>query len=154
MEEVTRFDPPVGDLVAGFEWSVGEMMEEFIKTLEDKTITAVECPNCEYVTVPPRRRCPNCNSELEKSDIIELSGEGVLRSYTEADVELDGEGNFVDLEDSEIIGIIELDGADSQIFMPIGKVNGTELSIGQEVEPVWKDETEGQIEDLKYFKPK
>ncbi len=153
MEEVTSFDPPFGDLVAGFEWSVGEMMEEFIKSFEDKTILAVECPNCEYVTVPLRCRCPNCYNELDKDDIIELSGEGSLLSYTEAQVELDGEGNFEDLGEAEIIGMVKLDGADSQLFMPIGEADVTDLDIGQEVEPVWKDEAEGQVEDLKYFKP-
>ncbi len=140
--------------MAGFEWSVGKMMEEFIKTFEDKTILAVECPNCEYVTVPPRLRCPNCNNELEKDDITELPGEGTLVSYTQSNVELDGEGNFVDLEEPEIIGIIKLDEADSQIFMPVGETDIAELDIGQKMEPVWREGTEGQIEDLKYFKPK
>ncbi len=154
MEETTNFDPPMGGLVAGFEWTVGKMMEEFIKSFEDKKILAIECPNCEYVTVPPRRRCTNCNNDLEKDDMIELSGEGSLLSYTEAQLELDGEGNFEELGEAGIIGMVKLDGADSQLYMPIKEADVTDLNIGQEVVPVWRDETEGQIEDLKYFKPK
>lgn len=154
MDEVEEFEVPFPDLKAEFAWTVGELMEKFIKAFEDKTLLASECSNCGYTTVPPRCRCPNCNNEMDEDELVELSGSGTLLSYTKGNVELDGEGNFVDLDDPDIIGVVNLEESDSQLVVPLGDANFDDLEIGMDVEIVWSDETEGAIEDIKYFKPK
>jgi len=42
-------------LVAGFNWSVGFMMQRFITALARKELLAARCPTCAYIYVPPDR---------------------------------------------------------------------------------------------------
>ncbi|HUT54787.1 MAG TPA: Zn-ribbon domain-containing OB-fold protein [bacterium] len=137
----------------GFNWSVGIPMEKFIKALADKKILASKCPGCGYVYTPPRNRCGKCGKEIGTADIIELSGQATLAGYTTARVELDGAGNWKDLEAPKIIGAIKLEGADSTIFMPLEGVAAKALKPGLKLKPGWSEKTEGKISDLKCFKP-
>ena len=139
--------------VANYNWSVGLPMERFIKALADKKILASKCPACGYTYTPPRNRCGKCNAAIEDKDIIELSGKGSLQSYTTARVELDGAGNFKDLEKPKLIGAIKLDGADSTIFMPLSEVDPEKVATGMKVQVKWKKETKGELADMESFKP-
>ncbi len=140
-------------VVAGFNWSVGTMMEKFIKTLAEKKILAAKCSKCGYTHVPPRRRCAKCNAKIEEGDIVELSGKGTLLAHTLAFVELDGKGNFQDLKKPKVIGAIKLDDADSTIFMPLEDVKPKDLKEGMKVQVQWAKETKGELGDMAYFKP-
>ena len=139
--------------VAGFRWSVGFQMERFIKSLANKKILASKCPKCGYTYVPPRSRCGKCCTKLEEANLIELSGKGNLVGYTTAYVELDGSGNFRDLDKPKVIGAIKLEGADSTIFMPIEEVDPKDVKEGMKVEVKWRDETKGQLADIEHFRP-
>nr|MDO8063411.1 Zn-ribbon domain-containing OB-fold protein [Candidatus Freyrarchaeum guaymaensis] len=151
-EEIVRAKSPI-PFSAGFRWSVGEVMEHFIKSLGERKILGGKCPRCGYTYVPPRNRCGKCYSEIKPENLTELSGKGVLVGYTIAHVELDGVGNIKDLEEPLVIGAVKLDGADSTIFVPIGEVKPEEVKSGMRVEVAWREETEGEIGDIKYFKP-
>lgn len=140
-------------LVFGFRWSVGEMMEKFIKTLADRKILGAKCPECGYVYVPPRWRCGKCYSRMGVGNLIELSGKGTLLSYTTAYVELDAVGNFNDLDKPKVIGAIKLENADSILFMPLGEIKAEDLKEGMRVEAAWREETRGELADIKYFVP-
>ena len=150
--EIVLTKAPV-PLVFGFRWSVGEMMEKFIKTLGDRKILGARCPECGYVYVPPRWRCGKCHAKLGEENLTELSGKGILLSYATAYVELDGVGSFRDLSEPKPIGAIKLDGADSTLFMPLGQVKPEVLKEGMKVEVVWREETKGELADIRYFKP-
>ena len=139
--------------MAGFQWSVGFQMERFIKALQKKKLLASKCPSCGYVYVPARNRCGKCNSGIEEKDNIELSGKGTLVSFAPAFVELDGAGNWNDLEEMKIIGAVKLEGASSTVFMPLGEVEPENIEMGMPVEIKWNEKTEGTISDIKYFKP-
>jgi len=140
-------------LGAGFNWSVGVLMEKFIKSLGDKKLLGAKCKKCGYVVAPPRTRCIRCNAKLDEDCLVELSGKGVLLGRTEAKVELDGKCNFVDLEEARVIGAIKLDDADSTLFMPIQAADAGELEIGTSVCVEWAAATKGEIADIKCFKP-
>jgi len=142
-EKVIRYGFP---FVARFEWSVGFLMERFIKSLVDKKILAAKCPSCGYTYVPPRSRCGKCYAQLGETNLVELSGKGKLVGYTIAHVELDGSGNFRDLEKPRVIGAIKLEGADSTIFMPLEEVDPKEVKEGMEVEVKWRDEMKGPVD--------
>ena len=139
--------------VAGFKWSVGFQMERFIKALANKKILAAKCPKCGYTYVPPRSRCGKCYAKLSEENLVVLSGKGNLISYTTAYVELDGEGNYRDLKKPKIIGAIKLDDADSTIFMPVEEAEPSAVKEGMKVEVQWREQTKGELADLKYFKP-
>lgn len=140
-------------LDARYGWSVGESMDKFISELGNKKILGAKCPNCEYTYVPPREFCAQCNTELDEDSIIEIPGRGTLVGYTIGSIELDGRGNFEDLDEPKVIGAIKLEGTDSKIFMPIGEIDPEDVKVGMEAEVEWVDEPEGELSDIKYFKP-
>ena len=140
-------------IVAGFRWSVGIMMERFIKSLADRKILAAKCPTCGYTYVPPRSRCGKCYSRITEEHLTSLSGKGTLVGYTTAYVQLDGKGDFLDLNAPKVIGAIKLDNCDSTIFMPLGKVEPRDMKEGIKVEAVWRKETKGEIADILCFEP-
>ena len=140
-------------IVAGFRWSVGIMMERFIKSLADRKILAAKCPTCGYTYVPPRSRCGKCYSRITEEQLRSILGKGTLVGYTTAYVQLDGEGNFLDLNAPKVIGAIKLDSCDSTIFMPLGKVEPRDVKEGIKVEAVWRKETKGEIADILCFEP-
>jgi uncharacterized OB-fold protein len=139
--------------MANFSWSTGFLVERFIKELANRKIMAVKCPGCGYTYIPPRSRCGRCYSQIGEKNLITLSGKGTMISYTTAYVELDGQGNFVDLAKPAIIGSINLDGADSTIFMPIEGIKPQDVAEGMRVEVQWQEETKGELSDIKCFKP-
>lgn len=138
---------------AAYNWSVGILMEKFIKSLADKKLMAAKCPACGYTYVPPRNRCGKCNAEITESDLVELSGKGELQSYTLGMVKLDGAGNFEDLPAPQAIGSVKLEGADSTLFMPLHNVDVEKLDPGMKLEIIWNDELKGHPTDIKGFKP-
>ena len=139
--------------LAGFRWSVGKLMERFIKELANKKIFGTKCSKCGYTYVPPRSRCGRCHAKMAEGDLTELPGKGTLESFTVAHVELDGAGNFLDLDRPKVIGAIKLDDADSIVFFPVEEIDPKELKEKMRVEIVWREEPKGEIADIRYFKP-
>jgi len=139
--------------LANFSWSTGFLMQKFIKELANRKILAVKCPGCGYTYVPPRARCGKCHAKMEEKNLITLSGKGTLVSYTTAHVKLDGNGNFEDLKKPEIIGAIKLDKADSTIFMPLEGIKPKDVKEGLKVKVEWREETKGELSDIKSFTP-
>jgi uncharacterized OB-fold protein len=149
-EKIIRVEGlPLG---AGFNWSVGVLMEKFMNALAQKKLLAAKCPACGYVVAPPRTRCPRCNARIGEPDLIELSGKGKIIGRAQAQVELDGKCNFRDLKEPKLIGAIKLDGADSTIFMPIEPPDPAKLPIGASVSVQWNDQLKGEIADIRCFK--
>jgi uncharacterized protein len=138
---------------ASYAWSVGVPMEKFIKALAEKKLLASKCPHCGYGYVPPRNRCGKCATEMGEGDIIEISGKGKLVSYTAGHVELDGAGNWKELETPRIIGAAKLDGADSMMFLPVEWISQKDLKPGLPVKVLWSKETKGAIGDIKGLGP-
>ena len=139
--------------VAGFNWSTGFLMQRFIEELAKRKILGAKCPECGYTYVPPRSRCGKCYAKMGEKDLITLSGKGSLVSYTTASVELDGKGNFKDLEEPVIIGAIRLEGADSTVFLPLEGLEPKDITDGLRVEVQWREETKGELADIKCFRP-
>jgi len=150
-KELQAVDVQSLPFAAGYNWSVGSFMEKFIKALGKKEILASKCPKCGYTHVPPRLRCVKCDAKIEDKDIIKLSGKGILVGFTKAYVQLDGSGNFLDLDEPQFIGAIKLEGADSTIFMPIADIEPQDIKEGIKVQVKWEEQTQGAISDIKYF---
>jgi len=137
---------------ATYAWSVGFPMEKFIKALAEKKLLGSKCPSCGYVYTPPRTRCGKCSAVMGDKEIVELSGKGTLLGYTAAQVQLDGAGNFKDLEKPEFIGAVKLDGADSTLFMLLDQAEPKDLKPGLKVEVEWSETPKAGLADLKGFK--
>jgi|YNPNPStandDraft_1061719.scaffolds.fasta_scaffold02214_10 uncharacterized OB-fold protein len=140
-------------VVAGFNWSVGFMMERFIKALAKKEFLAARCQACNYTYVPPRWRCGRCHGVIEEKDLVPLSGKGTLMSYTTAYVALDGNGNFVDLPEPVLIGAVRFDGADSTMFLPLEGISPKKVKEGLRVRLQWREQTKGEPADISSVVP-
>ena len=140
-------------LTANYNWSVGVVMEAFIEELAKKKILASKCPACEYTYVPPRNRCGKCSAEIKKKNLVPVSGKGTVKSFTLARVQLDGDGNFLDLKKPGIIGAVQLDGTDSTVFMPVEGIKPEEIHAGMKVQVQWAKKPKGELADMQGFKP-
>ena len=127
---------------------VGATSSKFLIELRDnKRIMGIKCPTCNKVYMPPRSACPVCLSKME--DWVELSGEGALVTYTVVYYREE----YQPVEPPIIFGIIQLDGADTGLCHLISEIDPENVKTGMRVEPVFKEEREGSVLDIKYFRP-
>ena len=138
---------------AGFNWSVGLLMEKFIQALADKKILGSKCPQCGYVYVPPRTRCGTCCAKMSGENLVAVPAKGILTGFTTAHIQMDGAGKYVDLQQPAAIAAVKLEGADSTLFLPMAQCPLKDLAPGMPVEVKWRAETKGEIADLEYVKP-
>lgn len=137
-----------GSIEIGYEWSAGVAGSRFFQELRDnKRIMGTRCPKCGRVLVPPRIFCEECFVDTE--EWVEVSSQGELLTFGESYLGTDGSK----LQEPWILGIIRLDGADGGLIHYIGEVKPEELKIGIRMEAVFNEKRNGNILDIKYFKP-
>ena len=128
--------------------STGATGTKFLSEIRDnKKIMGIKCPKCSKVYVPPRLHCPTCFARM--TEWIELSGKGALSSYTVVRYE----EPYMPKTPPYAYGVIQLDGADTGMAHVLGEVDLDKIKIGMRLEPVFKEEREGSILDIDYFKP-
>ncbi len=128
--------------------TVGNTGHQFMLELKDnKTITGIKCPGCKKVYVPPRSHCPTCFVKM--TEWVKLSGKGTLDTYTVVRYK----EQYMPKEPPYAYGVIKLDGADTGIVHMIGGVDLNKIKVGMKMEPVFKEQREGSILDIEYFKP-
>lgn len=144
-------DTPVNvDVIAysNFIVSTGATGTKFLTEIRDnKKIMGIKCPSCGKVYVPPRTHCPICFVRM--SEWVELSGKGTLSSYTVVRYQ----EPYMPKEPPFAYGVIQMDGADTGMAHLLGEVDLDKIKIGIRLEPVFKEEREGSILDIDYFKP-
>lgn len=128
--------------------NTGATGTKFLKEIRDnKKIMGIKCPSCGKVYVPPRLHCPTCFARM--SEWVELSGKGSLTSYTVVRYE----EPYLPKQPPFAYGIIQMDSADTGMSHFLGEVDLDKIKIGMRLEPVFKEEREGSILDIDYFKP-
>jgi len=144
-------DTPVNvDVIAysNFVVSTGATGTKFLTEIRDnKKILGIKCPSCGKVYVPPRLHCPTCFVRM--SEWVELSGKGTLSSYTIVRYQ----EPYMPKEPPFAYGVIQMEGADTGMAHFLGEVDLDKIKIGMRLEPVFKEEREGSILDIDYFKP-
>jgi len=127
---------------------VGPVCSEFLKELRDnKRILGIRCPQCNRILVPARPTCARCFRKTVGWK--EVSKTGTLITYTTVCQPLP----YEQMELPIIYGIILLDGADTGLLHLLGEVDPKNLNIGMRVQAVFKEERNGDIRDIKYFRP-
>ena len=130
-------------------YTSGEAGDYFFKKLRDEgKFTAAKCKKCGYIFFPPRIYC---EFDFSETEYVEVSGEGCVTAYAVAYYDKNGEK----LEKPEIYALIEMDGTNGRIIHLLGEVEPEDVCIGMKVKPVLKpkEEREGKITDILYFKP-
>ena len=137
---------------ARYAWDAGIAISEFLRGLKRGEILARECRNCRRILVPPRMFCEECFRPTDRW--VEVEDTGRVNTFSICYIRWD----MVQLKEPEIPAVVEIDGASPGIgFMhKLGEVRPDDVSIGMEVEAVWKPEgeREGSILDITYFRPR
>jgi uncharacterized OB-fold protein len=134
-----------------YRYSMGKLSVKFFKELkENKKIHGTKCPKCGKVFFPPRAVCADCMVQM--NDLIELNNTGTLASFTVVAYP------FVDPQTGKVrpfpygYGLFKLDGVDTYTMHFIDEKDPSKLKIGMRVEAVFKEEREGNLGDIPYFK--
>ncbi|MBL7208985.1 MAG: Zn-ribbon domain-containing OB-fold protein [Dehalococcoidia bacterium] len=137
-----------GSIEIGYEWSAGIAGSRFFQELRDnKRIMGTKCSKCGRVLVPPRIFCEECF--VDADEWVEVSSKGELITFAETYLSTDGSL----LQEPWIVGIVKLDGADGGLIHYIGEAKPEDLRIGMRMEAVFNERRNGNILDIKYFKP-
>jgi uncharacterized OB-fold protein len=138
-----------GRIKVPYRWFAGEVGTRYLESLrEDGKFLGTRCAKCEKVYHIPRRNCPECFEEC--SEWVELGSSGSLESYT---IVRKHHPQLSPLPLPYGYGIVKLEGADTGFLHLLGEFDAEDLKVGARVEAVFSDTREGNILDVKYFRP-
>ncbi|MFQ5837701.1 MAG: Zn-ribbon domain-containing OB-fold protein [Thermoplasmata archaeon] len=136
---------------AKYGWSTGESIGRFLAELKEGRLVGRKCDKCGKVLFPPRSFCEQCF--VRTGDFVRLKDTGRVETYSISYLDTDARR----LEKPIYVAVISIDGAaEGMGFMHyLGEVKEDQMQIGMKVKAVWKpkEEREGAITDIKYFKP-
>lgn len=137
-----------GEIQIDYNWSVGKAGERFFTELkESKRIIGARCRKCRRVLVPPRIFCEECF--VDDMEWVEVEPRGTLVTFGDCYFSTDGKR----LKEPWILGIVRLNGSDGGLIHLIGEAKAEDLKIGMPMEAVFQEERNGNILDIKYFRP-
>lgn len=148
--KILSLDPFVarGRLAMAYRYFAGPVAGRFFRELRDhRRIMGIRCRTCGTVYVPPPSVCGQC-FEIP-TEWVEVAPRGILESYTCANYSLP----VHPVSTPVIYGLVRLDGADTNLIHLLGEVDPHALRSGLEVEAVFKEERQGNILDIRYFRP-
>ena len=138
-----------GRIKVPYMWYVGEYGSRFYVELRDnKKIWGTKCAKCGTVLVPPRNVCGRCFVPV--TEWVEVKDTGVLQTFTVVHYE---EPALQPLKPPFAYGIIKLDGADTGFVHLVADTDMNTLKTGMKVQAVFKEERQGNLLDIQYFKP-
>jgi uncharacterized OB-fold protein len=152
-ERLTKADeakPWYGELPVESLYTAGIAGEKFFRSIQERGVfLGSKCHKCNMVYVPPKIYCERDFEKLE--DYVEVAECGSLESFSCVHIGLDGKR----LPAPMIVGLINLDGASTNIVHMLGETTVEELCMGMRVCAVLKPKAkrEGAITDILYFKP-
>lgn len=148
-EELEKAEPITttqGVVLGDVEFDVGEIGTRFFRELRDnKRIMGIRCGTCGTVYVPPRNTCRECFEKLE--DWVEVGSGGTLETFTVVHTPVAHQP----AELPYVLGIIKLDGADTGLVHLVWAEDLGELEPGMRLEAVFREERQGNINDILHF---
>lgn len=139
-----------GIVRAEFNFWVGLTMDKFFDNLENKKFVGTKCSKCGRVMVPPRNRCGKCFAKSE--EFVDLPEIGTLRNFTVTNYSIT-ERKIRARKETVIVGLVQLDGADTAMIVPIINTNSEDIKEGMKMKVVWADNLKGRPQDIKAFEP-
>jgi len=137
-----------GQIQINYRWSVGQAGERFFTELRDhKRIMGARCRKCSRILVPPRIFCEECF--VQDMEWVEVEPKGTLVTFGDSYFSTDGKR----LKDPWMLGIVRFNGSDGGLIHYIGEARPENLKIGMPMEVVFNEKREGNIFDIKYFRP-
>jgi len=131
-----------------FNYAAGAIASRFFVELRDhRKILGRRCPQCTRVLVPPRKFCLHCFTPT--SEWVEVESTGTLVNFTvvqKTETHHPRKAPFA-------YGVIQLDGADTNLVHLLGEINLHHIRQGSRVRAVFNEKRVGNILDIAYFKP-
>lgn len=123
------------ELTQSYKYSLGKVSRFFVE-LENRRLFATRCPRCGKVYAPPRPLCPNC---LAVADWVELSGKGVVKTYSVLHFSPGSNDDVRALETPYVLAYVLLDGADT-LFPHLLKAPPDHVRTGMRVSVAFSDQ--------------
>jgi len=131
-----------------FSYTAGIIRSKFLTEIRDnRKIVGTKCANCNLVWVPARSICIKCFTKL--TEFVDVANTGTVTTYSVINISQP----FYIAKPPFILGIIQLDGANTGLVHLISEVDLDDVKIGMRVKAVFKDDRVGSIMDIKHFKP-
>jgi len=135
-----------------YEWSVGLYGSKFFQELkENGRFTAIKCPQCGEIKVPPRRICGPCFKELD--ELVYLSDTGTIKAFSIVNYPFIDPSTGIQRPVPYTYGYINIDGSDNIFSHIINETDVEKIKVGMKVRAVLKDkeDMQGNVMDIKYF---
>ncbi|HIE17756.1 MAG TPA: Zn-ribbon domain-containing OB-fold protein [Dehalococcoidia bacterium] len=148
--KIVNEDPLVlqGKIYLDYAYYVGPIATRFFTDLRDRgKFFGIRCGECGITYMPPRGTCGRCFGKLE--EWVEVAPQGTVISHTITYYP----SVCHPVKEPIVYAIVKLDGADTGLIHMLGDVEPSEAYSGMRVEAVFKEKREGNILDIKYFKP-
>ena len=139
-----------GDIPITSRYSAGLAGERFFREIKDHArFVGTHCESCGLIYVPATLFCERCFAELD--EWVEVPNRGHVFTFTVLHRDLDEQP----LDPPAILAYVKLEDSDGGLVHYLDEVDDACLCIGLEVEAVFKPaaEREGNILDIKYFRP-
>lgn len=138
-----------------YRFAAGPYMARFLTELRDHgRFTAISCPQCGRVQMPPRIVCAVCN--VRNRDWIDLGCQGDLAGFTIMHLPLTDPTTGKPHEPPFVYGSVRLDGCDSVIdhFIDV-EPDPEKIKVGMRLEAVLRPQAErrGDLSDIIHFAP-
>lgn len=132
-----------------YSWAAGRHATRFYREIaERRKLFGTRCPRCQRVLFPARKACSRCFTET--TDWVEVGPAGTVTSFTIVHY---AEPQIQPLPPPLVYGLIQLDGADTAFVHLIHEVDVAQVKTGMRVEAVFAESPQGNILDIKFFKP-
>ncbi|MFX1276930.1 MAG: Zn-ribbon domain-containing OB-fold protein [Promethearchaeota archaeon] len=140
-----------GMVRAEFSFWVGQYLDKFYDSLEQKKIIGNKCTKCSDVFVPPRKICGKCNVTIPlDQNWVDLPDTGTLVNYTITPYKVTDRGSRK-VKKGQIIGMVNIDGSNTGMVYKILDMGPGEVKTGMKVKIEWAEKTKGEPSDIKGF---
>ena len=139
-----------GMVRADFDFWVGLVMDKFYDGLQEKKFIGTKCSKCGKVFLPPRNRCGDCFAKAE--EFVDLPETGILKNFTVTTYKIT-ERKIRKVKKDIMVGLVQVDGADTAMLVPIVNTNPDNLKEGMKVSVVWAKKLKGDPQDIAGFEP-
>ena len=137
-----------GDIPVHHRYTLGVAGERFFKAMRDaRQLLACHCPKCNRMFLPPKLYCESCFERTD--DWTPVVGPAYLKTFTVLHLDLEGEP----LRQPQVVGLVAWEGVQGGLIHRIEGVGESHLKTGMGLEPVWAEERNGSLEDIRFFQP-
>jgi uncharacterized OB-fold protein len=151
LEEEKDVYVKTGIVAPEYNFWVGLVMDKFYDGLENKKFIGSKCSKCGKVFLPPRKTCGDCFAKAAE-EFVELPETGIVKNFTVANYNVN-ERKARKLKEPIIVGLVQVDGADTAMINRVINITPDEIKEGMRVKVVWADKIKGHPKDIKGFEP-